>query len=494
MKTIINSLYWRISATFLLLLLIVGGVYIYITVQTAEQYFLEKHQRLNAHIAESMVKEVKPFLNGEVNKNMIDGLMHSMMAANPSIEVYVLSEAGEILAFVDTEMDPEKKRPVKLEKVELEPVREFLETEGQKGVLGEDPRNPGVFKVFSAASVEEAGNLVGYVYIILASVEYDFVSQYLFDDFLLTLGGRNIIFTLVAALLIGLLVIWVVTRYLRQIIETVRRFSKGDYRARIPVRSQGELSQLSNTFNEMADTIVEDMEKRDAVENLRKELIANVSHDLRTPLAVVRGYIETLSIKGKALGEQEREKYIQTTLDGIDKLEKLVNDLFELSKLEADQVQLQKEPFSLSELVQDVVYKYQLLAQEKGINLKLNLSQDHSIVIADIALIERVLQNLIDNALKFTPEGGDIEVEISKLDEEVKVSVLDTGPGIPEEEIPHIFDRYHQAKTNAAKTGSGLGLAIVKKILELHDTAISLTSKLNQGCQFSFSLPLYAKG
>lgn len=485
MKSITNSLYWRISAVFLLLLLIVGAAYIFITVQTAEQYFQDKHQRLNASIADHMIKEVPPFINGEVNKEAMDKIMHSMMAINPAIEVYILDPVGKILSYVA----PYKK--VKLEEVDLSPVFTFIQEKGEVCIVGDDPRNPGTSKVFSAAPVEENGELVGYVYIVLASEEYTSVGDYLFGDFLLTLGGRNILFTLVASMLIGLVVIYVVTRNLRTIIETVKRFSNGDYSARIPVKSESELSQLSMTFNDMADTIVEDMKHREAVENLRKELIANVSHDLRTPLAVVRGYIETLSIKKEQLSEEDRQNYVAITLDGIDKLEKLVNDLFELSKLEAEQVQLRKEPFSLSELVQDVVFKYQLIAQEKGIDLKLQLPEDHSIVMADIALIERVLQNLIDNALKFTPKGGKIEVKIQKESNRVMVYVNDNGPGIPEEEIPFIFDRYHKAQHSGNKAGSGLGLAIVKKILELHDTAISLTSRLNQGCQFSFQLPVY---
>ncbi|MEZ4772951.1 MAG: HAMP domain-containing sensor histidine kinase [Bacteroidia bacterium] len=487
MKKIINSLYWRISAVFMLLLIIIGAAYTWITVETAEQYFLHKHQRLNASIAEHTVKEVPPFLNGEVSKDAMDKIMHSMMAINPAIEVYILDPKGNILTYVA----PYKK--VKLTAVSLDPIDEFIQNRGELMITGDDPRNPGTQKVFSAAPVVENDQVMGYVYIVLASEEYVSVGKYLFGDFMLNLSGRNILFTLVASLLVGLFAIWLLTRNLRTIIETVRRFAAGELFARIPVKAEGELAQLSRTFNEMADTIVEDKKRKEAIENLRKELIANVSHDLRTPLAVIRGYIETLSIKGPTLLPAERERYVSVSLDSIDKLEKLVNDLFELSKLEAEQVQLRKEPFSLSELVQDVVFKYQLLAQKKGIDLRMNVPTGHSIVLGDIALIERVLQNLIDNALKFTPGMGKIEVQMGKEGEDVRVFVNDTGPGIPESEIPFIFERYHKAHHIVNKNGSGLGLAIVKKILELHNTTISIRSNHNQGSQFSFGLPLYLR-
>ena len=486
MKSIYNSLYWRISALFLLLLIVVGAAYIYITVQTAEQYFRDKHQRLNASIAEQMIKEVPPFINGEVNKSAMDKIMHSMMAINPAIEIYVLDPEGKILSYVA----PYKK--VKLTQVNLKPVFEFIDTRGEISIEGDDPRNPGEQKIFSAAPVLENEELVGYVYIVLASEEYVSVSEYLFGNFLLNLGGRNLIFTLIASLIIGLLGIWLITQNLRKIIATVREFQNGNLLARIPVKSKGELAQLSHTFNEMADTMLEDIKKREAVENLRKELVANVSHDLRTPLAVVRGYIETVMIKKDSLSEEDKDHYMNTALDSIDRLEKLVNELFELSKLETQQIQPQKEPFPISELIQDVVYKYQILAEEKGITLRPHLSKDLSIVHADIALMERVLQNLIGNAIKFTPKGGEVTVGISKSDKHVTIQVIDTGIGIPESEIPYVFDRYHKVnRTGGNITGSGLGLAIVKKILEIHHTSISLTSKVNEGTTFSFDLPLY---
>jgi len=438
------------------------------------------------------VKEVQPtIVNGQFKEEDMDDVMHSMMVLNPSIEVYLLDNQGNMLNYVA----PYKK--VKLESVNLGPINKFLETKGQEFVLGDDPRNPGVTKEFSVAPILEDNDQNGYVYVILASEEYDNAAQTLIGNYLMRLGGKTMILTLVAALVIGLLVIWLITRNLQKIIDTVRSFQSGNLQARVPVRSKGELSQLATSFNEMADTIVQNIEKMKATENLRRELIANVSHDLRTPIAIIHGYVETMIMKADTLDEADRKKYMSTILESTDKLNKLVADLFELSKLEAKEIKPKKEPFFITELIQDISQKHKLMAGEKSITILPVISKDLPMVHADISLIERVLQNLIDNAIKFTEDGGIITIETHREADQVEVKVSDTGEGIPEEEIPYVFDRYHtlakgtQNKKLLDKVSTGLGLAIVKKILEIHNTTVNLTSKIDQGSSFYFSLPLY---
>ena len=245
----------------------------------------------------------------------------------------------------------------------------------------------------------------------------------------------------------------------------------------------------------MADTIVGNIENLRSMENLRRELVGNVSHDLRTPLAVIHGYIETLMIKQTSLSEDDREKYLKIILESTEKLKKLVEELFELSKLEAKQVTPKKEPFFIQELINDLIQKFEILADEKNISLKTTTIPNKALVNADVSLIERVLQNLIDNALKFTPKNGEISIDIDHTDQFVEIRVSDTGPGIPKEQIPFIFDRYHigDKRISLDNNNTGLGLAIVKKILELHNATIKLSSKLNNGTTFSFQLPQYER-
>lgn len=489
--SITNSLYWKISFIFLLMMTTVGIAYVFITQEEAEKHFMEKSQRLNAKIANSIINEVKPFLNGKKTEAATDEIMHHMMAINPSIEVYLLDQQGNIINYVA----PYKK--IKMEKVSLKPVKEFLNYTGEDCIVGDDPRNPGTQKIFSAASVTENGKLLGYVYVILASEEYDTVSGKLKSSFLLNLGAQTMLITLLTALIIGLLAIWLITKNLRSIISTVRSFQSGNMDARIPEEAgKGELNLLASSFNEMADTIQGNIENLKAMENLRRELVGNVSHDLRTPLAVIHGYIETLMIKNEHLSNEERTKYLNTVFESTEKLKKLVEELFELSKLEAKQITPKKEPFYINELIHDICQKYELLLTRKNISLIPAFKNDIMVVEADIALIERVLQNLIDNAIKFTPEGGKVTIETNEVDRYIEIRVSDTGKGIPEEQIPFVFDRYHigDKRLSLDNQNTGLGLAIVKKILEIHDATIKLSSKLNQGTSFAFQLPQYKNG
>ncbi len=482
----LNRLYWKISATLLLVLAVIGVGYILITSYTARQYLQEVNQRLYGSIAKQLVKETQPLVNGQPDTAATHDIMHSMMVINPSVEVYLLDTGGKIIDYVV----PNKS--VKLERVRLGPVREFIDSQGEAFVLGDDPRNPGKQNAFSAAPVIEDGKLTGYAYIILAGEEQAAVTSNLFGSYMLKLGANMFFLSLIVALVIGLVAIGLITRNLRQIADTVRRFKEGDYDVRIPESSRGDLALLADTFNEMADKIEENIGQLKSMDRLRQELIANVSHDLRTPLALVQGYIETLMMKEGRLQPEERRKYLEIIMDSSEKLSRLVAQLFEYSKLEAEQIKPEKEPFLLSELAQDVSVKYQILAQEKNVEIKLDAPPELPLVFADVALVERVLQNLMDNALKFTPPGGSVAIQLRNRSKGVEVRVSDTGPGIPEGEQAHIFERYRKSKAvENDKVGTGLGLAIVKKILEIHNAAIQVQSRPGQGAAFWFLLPAY---
>lgn len=476
---------------FLLLLVLLGVTYVVITTYSAQEYFQERNQVLHRDLAEQIKKEVEPFMyNGAPIPERIDEIFEHMMAINPSIEVYILDSMGVIVEYVA----PYKE--VKLERVDLEPIQAFIDGSQDRIIKGDDPRNPGRRKVFSAAEHRHdmTGRTDGYVYVILAGEEYASAASILFGSFILRVGIRTMVLTLIAALAIGLLMIWLLTRNLRKVTRTVERFSEGDYEARIPGRQSGELGVLADTYNNMADTIEANIEELKSTEKLRRELIANISHDLRTPLAVIHGYLETLDMKEQndTLTQEDRKKYIEIVLKNTERLKKLVSELFELSKLEARQVKPKMEPFFLQELVMDTYHRYKLMAERKQIRLEADIDKDLPLVQADLSMIERVLQNLLDNAMKFTDEGGNIEINVRKADQgHVEVVVKDTGVGISETETREVFTRYKKyEETTHNKEGMGLGLAIVKKILELHHSDIRLSSRLDHGSAFSFLLPV----
>lgn len=488
-----DQLIRKIIITFLLLLVMVGAVYVGITLYFTTKYFEEATQKLNANVANHLVeekfKDKSPFSpDGSVNKELFGDIMHDMMAVNRGIEVYLLGQDGQILYSVVLDHSDESSIP---RRIDLEPIRKFIASQGKEYILGQDPRDAGQEKIFSAQSFQVEGRS-GYIYIILAGQRFEEVTENLFASYFLRLGIGASIATIFFAAIIGFASIWYITKNLREIIDTVREFRDGDHNARIKEPERKDLSVLAVTFNKMADTIVKNIKELQSVESLRRELIANVSHDLRTPLALLQGYIETLQMKKSELSPDESDRYLSIIQKSSEKLSKLVDQLFEYSKLEARQIEPHKEPFSISELAHDMFEKYQQMAKKRQINLSLKIPEKIPLVYADISLVERVIQNLIDNALKFTPEGGTVSIEISSDDKKIAVGIKDTGRGIPKEELSEIFDRHKQSSTRASGDdhGAGLGLAIVSKILEIHNSTIEVMSKPNFGTTFRFELPM----
>ncbi len=490
-KTLTPKLVKKLWAAFILLVFLMGVSYIFITGYFYTKYYQETTQRLNADVANHVIAEkfanAKPFLeDGSVNKPLFGDLMHDMMAVNQGIEVFLLDKKGEILYSVV--LDHSDNAPQK--SVSLGPILSFLDAKGEKYVLGDDPRNPGEQKIFSVAPFNEDGQ-EGYIYIILAGKDFQQVSSNLLGQYFAKLGIGATLLTMFFAAIIGLLSIWFLTKNLRLMTRTIRKFQEGDLAVRIENPEKSDIAIFADSFNEMADTIVKNMDKMKSVDQLRRELIANVSHDLRTPLAILKGYVETLQMKNDSLSESEKKEYLQITHDNIDRLSNLINQLFEYSKLEAEQVTLIKEPFSITEISHDLIAKFRVLAEQKQIELQLDNPKENSIVFADVGLVERALQNLIENAIKYTEPKGRVTLSIKRKGKNIEINITDTGTGIPVNEQPFIFDRYKQVDKSTKKHGYGLGLAIVKKIMDLHDTTITVLSQPKEGSTFIFNLPAY---
>jgi len=483
-----SNLYWRISLAFFFTLLVVGGCYIYITIQSSGKYVQQVNQQLNRNIAKDIAKSTIPLKDTGMDKKAIKDMIHSVMVINPSLEVYLLDTAGKIVAFYAPEKTIVRKT------LNLQPIFQFIKTDGEIYIKGDDPRNNVGQKIFSAAPVISNRIRTGYIYAILAGQEYDAVSGALSKNYLWQVGLRSIAITFFVTLFIGLLLIWTITRNYDKVVVVMEKFRQGDTTARVRLHSTGDIKQIGDMFNEMADILTENVEKLKAVENLRRELVANVSHDLRTPISIIHGYIETLQIKGDQISLEDRNHYLHIIIESIEKLQKLVNELFELSRLEANQVQPKKEPFSISELLNDITSSYFVIAKEKDITIKAELVQDLPPVLGDISLIERVMQNLLDNAVKFTPKGGRILIKTSRAGRHISISVSDTGIGVKESDQSKIFDRYYRVNDFVEmKNSAGLGLAIVKKILALHHTSLELQSQKDAGSKFIFQLPAFTK-
>jgi signal transduction histidine kinase len=483
-----NLLFLKITAVFTTLLVILGAAYLIVASRLSSSYYTMAHQKLYGNVASHLADFTHPLKNGIPDTAVTHDIIHSTMVANPSVEVYLLNTEGGIIDYVV----PDKS--VKSHQVDIDKVKHWLSVTTGEKPLGDNPKQPGVPTIFSAAPVYESGVLTGYVYAVLCSEKQTEILAALNTDLSDRLGRYLFLSALFIVLLVGTVTFFLITDSVNRITSVVKKFKEGDYSARIEGQAKGNLGMLTSTFNEMADVIVRNFDQISATDKFRQELIANVSHDLRTPLSIMQGYAETLLIKKDNLTEQEQNKYLTVLLDSAKKLSVLVEQLFQYAKLEANQVIPQKEPFLLDELVSDILVAYELKARDRNISLRLDNPGNTQPVFADIALTERVLQNLIDNAFKFTPDGGEITIQLLQVNSGVQVQVADTGIGITKEDQAYIFDRYKQLnKDGWPKKGMGIGLAIVKKILELHQSSIQVASTPGKGATFCFELPVLSR-
>jgi len=487
-----RSLYRSLGLALFVQLGIVGVAYVGVSLVTTRVFMQEVNQELDRTVAEHLVEEVPLFDEGGPDTEALENLFHMLMVANPSIEIYLLDESGSILAF------SAPPGSVKIESIDLEPVHDFLEGPSDLPVTGVDPRNPDVSKAFSAAPIVRNGELAGYLYVVLGGQQYDSAVQMLRGSYILRMGLASLVAALALAFAVGLLLFHLLTRRLRRLAAAMHRFERGGFteipeiKPGVQRRGGDEIDQLTLTFRAMADRIREQLDELKRADSLRRELVANVSHDLRTPLASLQGYLETLLLKEGRLDCAAQRRYVESALQHTEHLGNLVSELFELAKLESLETRLNPEAFAIEELVQDVVQKHQLEAERKRIRLSAEKAGDLPFVNADIGLIARALDNLIDNALRHTPEAGRVRLILQRGEGIVKVDVSDTGCGIRQEELDSVFDRFYRSQGQASEAGAGLGLAITKRIIELHRSRLEVESIVGEGTTFSFDLPVHS--
>ncbi|WP_337020483.1 sensor histidine kinase, partial [Oceanobacillus massiliensis] len=241
-----------------------------------------------------------------------------------------------------------------------------------------------------------------------------------------------------------------------------------------------------------AVAVVRDMTEERRLDKLRKDFIANVSHELRTPISMLQGYSEAI-VDDIADTNEAKNELAQIIHEESLRMGRLVNELLDLARMEAGQIHLNIEPVELASYVKRVVNKFKGLASDNRIELNFLSRIDHPTANLDPDRIEQVFTNLIDNAIRHTTEGGTVQVSVTNSSDALEVEVKDSGSGIPEEDLPFIFERFYKADKsrvrNKEKKGTGLGLAIAKNIVDAHQGNIQVKSKLNQGTTFSFKLP-----
>ncbi len=485
------SLYQRLSLSLLLVFVVIAFFFYFLSQQIEQSTRFESEQRLHLSLAANLASDNPLLQQGVFDHQALKNLFHTLMVLGPAFEFYYIDPTGKILTY------SANRSQVKRERIDLVPILQLIRNQAPLPIYGDDPRHKSRKKIFSAAPVFNGADLQGYLYVIVTGEQYDHAFEQLQSnkviEFSLLLAGGAIVFLFIVTL--GLFRYF--TNPLRQLTQDMTAFKESGFdKSKVKLSawqpiSTNEVHQLGNVFQEMVEQINSQLMRLQQADIHRRELLAHISHDLRTPLASLQGYIETIALKGKNLAADEQQQFIDTALKNSQQLKKLIDQIFELAHLEDGQVSLNLETFNLAELLWDIVAKFSLQAQHKNISLKVLPAASHVQVYSDIGKIERVLSNLIENALRHTPEKGEIAIEINEVkNNQCQISVKDNGTGIRAEEVAYIFDARYRASNAIQSQGqhTGLGLAITKRLLALLQSEISVKSKLGQGTTFIFNV------
>ncbi len=477
----------RLSVAFFALLLVCCGALMWIQMRSTTVHEQETVQRLSRGLAEHIARSGELMDGGGMRSGEVRALFGKLMAVNPSVEVYLLDDQGRILGH------DAPNGHLKRDRVDLAPVQALLRDEPLP-ILGDDPRSANGRKVFNAAPLFVQGRQAGYIYVVLVGEQREALAANIAANATLRTTLWSLAIVAVIGLLAGTVAFRWVTRPLRQLTRRVQSF---DVDAAAPAQAlpptplrageRDELAILQHSFGHMGQRLGEQWQQLRQQDLQRRELVANISHDLRTPLSSLHGYLETLALKDATLSPEERQRYLAIALSQSHKVGRLAQALFELARLEHGGVVLDRQAFSLPDLVQDVFQKFELAAQARRQTLAAEIPPGLPGVDADLALIERVLTNLLDNAIRHTPEGGRITVTLQAVQGEVQVSVADTGPGIPPARREDLFHTPPALGSDRPDSG-GLGLLIVHRILQLHGREIQLLDS-REGALFVFTLP-----
>ena len=306
----------------------------------------------------------------------------------------------------------------------------------------------------------------------------------------LALLGGLLAFALGMSVFVAFSVSRTISGSIHELLDAVRNFNAGNMEVKVPVATGDEVGELAAAFNDMSQRLEESFNKERELERNRREMMQAVSHDLRTPLASIQAMVESIN-DGVVSDEETVNRYLRSTQTEVEHLSQLINDLFELAQLDAGLLELRIETSSVQDLISDTLESMSAQAHAQKLTLSGKVDEELSPVDIDPQRVQRVLYNLVQNALHHTPPDGTISIQARDAGEEVQVEVKDTGEGIPEGELPHIFQRSYRVDPSRARGsgGAGLGLSIVLGIVEAHGGRIWVESGLGEGSSFIFTLP-----
>lgn len=470
-----KKIIWKFFGSFVFLTLIVVFVlYFFVSLKLQDNFELKISEELQSNAI--LVGDI---LTGDLLENKNEDIQRKIeaLAEKLDLRITVVDMQGKVLG--DSEKAPSL---MESHKDRLEIVEAVEEGFGQS-IRFSDTLNYNMKYV--AIRVDDSGSTLGVVRFALPLSEVQLRVQHIYRVVLL-----GAIIAVVIAFTVAYYLSRSITFPISRMQEAAHRIAKGDFSRKVNIKSKDELGELAKSLNIMASELQQKMENLKRMDRVRTDFVANVSHELKTPLTLIKGYIETL--EDRAINDTEKaRKFISIIKDHAKRLENIIEDLLSLSELELSKDCLSKTEFDLKKLTDEITLSFGYALDTKRHMLSIDQQGDDFKIKADKDKIEQVIVNLIDNAVKYTNEGGQINIYILDQQNDITVTIRDNGIGIPKEDVDRVFERFYRVDKARSRElgGTGLGLGIAKHIILAHNGEISIESEINKGTKVLIRLP-----
>ena len=432
----------------------------------------------------------------EKNRLAFAERLRSYVLFAPYTGLYLVSPEGEILAT-----SGEGRIHWSRYRVDVQAIRAAKAYDASMPVFAEDPDAIGLQRIVAARPLREDDGNAAWLMVVSRSADLLTQTSQVVKSYALRTGANAALLTLAIAVALTVAMMAVLTRPLSRLTRRVERIQRAGFSHTVTDEElpfderDDEIGRLSNSFRDAFVRLKQETDRVATTDNQRRDMVASVSHDLRTPLTALIGQLETVRMKRDSMRRLEQDRLIDGAFSNAQHLKRLTDALAELGRLDDPAFRIELEPIALHELCDDVAHRFQAQAESRGVRLAVNYPDGLPLAHVDAALIDRALSNLLDNALRVTPTGGAATVDVSRADLQgqaaIKVAVADSGPGVTPQDQARVFDRFFQSSEHRGRRGSsGLGLAIVSRVVELHGGEVGLTSEPGSGAVFHLLLPV----
>jgi signal transduction histidine kinase len=487
-----NSLGTRITILVLAFCAAIAAIFAVAMLYAQMQHYDELRQRQGNQFAANVVA-MYPNLSklSTLDVTETEERFEQMLLLEPSNAMYVLDNTGRVIAGHSKQSSGTRARSIS-----LAPIEALMGQPMAPATWGDDPDFPGKQCLFAAAPLNYAGEKTGYLYVIMRPPEVS-TREVLMSSY----ASRTALAVAAGATLLSALMVWallkLLTRPLAQLTAAADALKNAGTETPAAVRlphagRADEIGKLARAFDSLLARLTEQVERIKRMDATRREWVASISHDLRTPLTSLTGHLETVQVRGDQMPEPQRRQFIDTALQNAKHLDKLSASLLDFARLDSDDVPLDKTPTPIGELLDGLAARFEPNAQKRGVKLVCDYPAALPLITVDNGLIERAVANLVDNALRYTPAGGIIRLGVEDTKRWLMVSVCDTGPGINVDDLPHLFEKFYQgSRAREGRGHAGLGLAIVQRIAQLHGGHVSAQNRPKEaggGAKFIIAL------